>query len=96
MPQIGEAGQATIESATVLLIGLGGIGCASASYLASSGVGQLLLCDFDTVDETNLGRQTLYGPDDIGQLKAHRAASRLAAMNPDDEAVTITEVRVDD
>jgi adenylyltransferase/sulfurtransferase len=89
LPQIGEAGQARIESATVLLIGLGGIGCASASYLASSGVGQLLLCDFDTVDETNLGRQTLYGPDDIGQLKAHRAASRLAAMNPD---VRLTEI----
>jgi len=89
LPQIGEAGQAKIESATVLLIGLGGIGCASASYLASSGVGQLLLCDFDTVDETNLGRQILYGPDDIGLLKAHRAASRLATMNPD---VRLTEI----
>jgi adenylyltransferase/sulfurtransferase len=57
--------------------------------LASSGVGQLLLCDFDTVDATNLGRQILYGPDDIGELKAHRAASRLAAMNPD---VRLTEI----
>jgi len=89
LPQVGEQGQARIESATVLIIGLGGIGCASASYLASSGVGQLLLCDFDTVDATNLGRQTLYGPDDIGELKAHRAASRLAAMNPD---VRLTEI----
>lgn len=89
LPQIGEDGQEKIESATVLLIGLGGIGCASASYLASSGVGQLLLCDFDTVDATNLGRQTLYGPDDVGQLKAHRAASRLASMNPD---VRLTEI----
>ena len=89
LPRIGEEGQTKIESATVLIIGLGGIGCASASYLASSGVGQLLLCDFDTVDATNLGRQTLYGPDDIGQLKAHRAASRLAAMNPD---VRLTEI----
>ena len=87
--RIGEEGQEKIESATVLIIGLGGIGCASASYLASSGVGQLLLCDFDTVDVTNLGRQTLYGPDDVGQLKAHRAASRLAAMNPD---VRLTEI----
>jgi len=89
LPQIGEKGQIKIESATVLIIGLGGIGCASASYLASSGVDQLLLCDFDTVDATNLGRQTLYGPDDVGQLKAHRAASRLAAMNPD---VRLTEI----
>lgn len=89
LPQVGEQGQDKIESATVLIIGLGGIGCASASYLASSGIGQLLLCDFDTVDLTNLGRQTLYGPDDVGQLKAHRAASRLAAMNPD---VRLTEI----
>jgi adenylyltransferase/sulfurtransferase len=89
LPRIGEVGQEKIESATVLIIGLGGIGCASASYLTSSGVGQLLLCDFDTVDVTNLGRQTLYGPGDVGQLKAHRAASRLAAMNPD---VRLTEI----
>ncbi len=89
LPQIGTAGQARIESATVLLIGLGGIGCAAAGYLASSGVGHLLLCDFDTVDETNLGRQILYGPADIGKLKAVRAASRLAAMNPD---VRLTEI----
>ncbi len=89
LPQVGEDGQARIASSTALIIGLGGIGCASASYLASAGVGQLLLCDFDTVDETNLGRQTLYGPADIGQLKAVRTASRLAAMNPD---VRLTEI----
>jgi adenylyltransferase/sulfurtransferase len=89
LSQVGEKGQERIAASTVLMIGLGGIGCASASYLASAGVGQLLLCDFDTVDETNLGRQILYGPDDIGQLKAVRAASRLAAMNPD---VRLTEI----
>ena len=89
LPQIGTAGQARIESATALLIGLGGIGCAAASYLASSGVGHMLLCDFDTVDETNLGRQTLYGPADVGKLKAACAASRLAEMNPD---VRLTEI----
>jgi len=89
LPQIGAAGQARIESATALLIGLGGIGCAAASYLASSGVGQILLCDFDTVDESNLGRQTLYGPADVGKLKVACAASRLAEMNPD---VQLTEI----
>ena len=85
----GETGQASIGNGTALIIGLGGIGCATASYLACAGVGHLLLCDFDTVDETNLGRQTLYGPADVGQLKAVRAASRLAAMNPD---VRLTEI----
>lgn len=91
LPQIGEEGQGRIASSTVLLIGLGGIGCAAASYLASSGVGHLILCDFDTVDATNLGRQVLYGPSDIGELKAHRAAARLAAMNPDIRLTEITD-----
>lgn len=89
LSQIGEAGQAQIADATALIIGLGGIGCATASYLAAAGIGQLLLCDFDTIDETNLGRQILYGPSDVGQLKAVRAASRLASMNPD---VRLTEI----
>lgn len=91
LSQVGEDGQARIGASTVLIIGLGGIGCASASYLTSAGVGQLLLCDFDTVDETNLGRQTLYGPGDVGQLKAVRAASRLAAMNPDVRLIEIPD-----
>jgi len=89
LEQVGTAGQARISQSTTLVIGLGGIGCAAASYLACAGVGQILLCDFDTVDETNLGRQTLYGPSDVGEFKAVRAASRLAAMNPD---VRLTEI----
>ena len=89
LPQIGAEGQARIEKGTVLIIGVGGIGCAAASYLASAGTGHLLLCDFDTVDETNLGRQILYGPEDIGKLKVRSAASRLASMNPD---VRLTEI----
>jgi len=87
--QIGDDGQGRISNSTALIIGLGGLGCASASYLTCAGVGQLLLCDFDTVDETNLGRQTLYGPQDVGQLKTKCAAARLATMNPD---VNLTEL----
>lgn len=93
---IGESGQDAIGSSTVLLIGLGGIGCATSSYLACAGVGHLLLCDFDTIDETNLGRQTLYGPADVGQLKAVRATSRLAAMNPDVRLTDIPDRLSDD
>lgn len=96
LPQIGEEGQHRIESSTALLIGLGGIGCATASYLASSGVGHLILCDFDTVDATNLGRQVLYGPDDVGELKANRAISKLAAINPDVRLTGITDKLRDD
>jgi len=89
LPQIGTDGQQRIGRGTALLIGVGGIGCAAATYLASSGVGHLLLCDFDTVDETNLGRQVLYGPGNIGELKAEVAASRLRKVNPDVDVVSI-------
>ena len=91
LTQLGEAGQARIAAGTALLIGVGGIGCAAASHLAASGVGHLLLCDFDTVDATNLGRQTLYGPDDVGKQKAQQAAAKLGAMNPDIDITAIDE-----
>jgi molybdopterin/thiamine biosynthesis adenylyltransferase len=90
LPQVGAAGQERIANSTALLIGVGGIGCATASYLAASGVGRILLCDFDNVDATNLGRQVLYGPGDIGELKAEVATSRLSAINPDIEITAST------
>ena len=91
LPQIGMQGQKLITSSTALLVGLGGIGCATASYLASSGVGHLILCDFDTVDASNLGRQMLYGPADIGKLKADQVATRLASINPEILLTKITD-----
>ncbi len=91
LPQVGKAGQERIAKATVLLIGVGGIGCAAANYLASSGVGHLTLCDFDTVDDTNLGRQVLYGPADVGAAKADVAAAGLARINPGIQITAIAE-----
>ena len=52
LPQVGAEGQERISNSTALLVGVGGIGCSTASYLAASGVGHLVLCDFDTVDAT--------------------------------------------
>ena len=95
LPRVGAEGQRGISQGTALLIGVGGIGCAAATYLASSGIGRLMLCDFDTVDETNLGRQVLYGPGNIGELKAEVAAARLRKVNPDVEVISIPE-RLDD
>ncbi len=91
LPQVGVDGQRKIGGASALLIGVGGIGCAAATYLASSGIGHLVLCDFDTVDETNLGRQVLYGPGNIGDLKAEVAAARLRKVNPDVHVTAIPE-----
>ena len=91
LEQVGIDGQERIAAGTVLLIGAGGIGCAAAAYLASSGVGHLMIADFDTVDETNLGRQVLYTPDDVNQRKAEVAANRLRALNPDINITAITK-----
>jgi adenylyltransferase/sulfurtransferase len=95
LPQLGHRGQQSIAAGTVLLIGAGGIGCAAATYLATSGVGNIVVVDFDSVDETNLGRQILFTPRDVGRLKAEVAAKRLMAMNP---TINVTPVakRLDD
>lgn len=95
LSQVGADGQGRIERASALLVGAGGIGCAVATYLVASGIGRLVICDFDTVDATNLGRQVLYGPDDIGRLKVEVVAEKLGRINPDSEIVPIPE-RLDD
>ena len=91
LPQVGAAGQQRIAEGRVLLIGVGGIGCAAAAYLASSGVGHIRVCDFDTVDETNLGRQVLYAHGHVGERKAEVAAERLRKINPDISVTAICE-----
>jgi adenylyltransferase/sulfurtransferase len=91
LAQVGERGQERIAAATALVVGVGGLGCAAATYLASAGVGHLLLCDFDTVDDTNLGRQVLFRPGDVGSPKATVAAERLRAQNPGIRITAITE-----
>ena len=91
LPQVGRDGQQRIAAGTVLLIGAGGIGCAVAAYLASSGIGNLKIADFDTIDVSNLGRQVLYSPDDVGKLKVEVAAKRLGVLNPDVRVTPISE-----
>ncbi len=79
---IGAAGQQRIGEAHVALIGAGGLGCAAAQYLVSSGIGKLTLCDFDTVAESNLARQILYRQADLGRLKVEAATDVLQNLNP--------------
>ena len=79
---IGNTGQQRIGKAHVALIGLGGLGCAAAQYLVSSGIGKLTLCDYDTVAESNLARQILYRPTDLGRLKTEVAIESLQKLSP--------------
>lgn len=92
---IGETGQQRIQNAHVILIGVGGLGCAAAQYLASSGVGKLTLCDFDVIATSNLARQVLYRQSDVGEKKVQVAANALSSINPGLDLHTIDRRLVD-
>ncbi|WP_455425146.1 molybdopterin-synthase adenylyltransferase MoeB [Dryocola sp. LX212] len=75
-------GQEALKAARVLVVGLGGLGCAAAQYLAAAGVGHLTLLDYDTVALSNLQRQTLHSDATIGKPKVESARDALAVINP--------------
>ena len=89
--EVGEAGQARLAAARVLVIGAGGLGCPVISYLAGAGVGTLGMVDGDRLDASNLHRQTMYDSRDVGSLKVELAARRVAALNPTVTVRTWTE-----
>jgi len=81
LPQMDVRGQQALLDARVLIIGLGGLGCPAAMYLATSGVGHLVLADDDEVDLSNLQRQVLHGTNSIGKQKVASASQSLARLN---------------
>lgn len=82
VPELGLEGQKKIMAARVLIVGMGGLGCPAALYLAAGGIGCLGMVDDDTVSVSNLQRQVLYGDSDIGAAKVDAARQRLAAYAP--------------
>jgi molybdopterin/thiamine biosynthesis adenylyltransferase len=74
LPEVGGVGQVALDAAHVVLVGCGGIGSPSLQYLAAAGIGRLTLIDDDVVDVSNLQRQTIYTPSDVGRPKAETAA----------------------
>lgn len=83
LPEVGAGGQARLASASVAIVGAGGLGCAVLEYLTAAGVGRLTIVDHDTVEESNLHRQPLYGMSDLGRLKVEAARAALGALNPE-------------
>lgn len=90
LPQLDAVGQQKLLDSSVLIVGMGGLGSPVAMYLASAGVGHLVLADFDKVEISNLQRQIIHGSDDIGRDKVDSAHDRLKQLNPD---ITITRYK---
>jgi molybdopterin/thiamine biosynthesis adenylyltransferase/rhodanese-related sulfurtransferase len=80
--EVGPEGQARLKEASVLLIGLGGLGSPLAMYLAAAGVGRIGIVEFDAVDASNLHRQVLFGNSQVGEAKLACGAARLRDLNP--------------
>ena len=91
LDEIGIEGQSAIVGARALIIGAGGLGSPAALYLASAGVGRITLADGDTVDLTNLQRQTLHTTERVGQLKARSGQTALEQINPQVNVEAINE-----
>ena len=96
LAQMGKEGQEKLLAARVLIVGMGGLGSPVAMYLAASGVGHLVLTDFDIVELSNLQRQIIHHTDDVGENKVASAKAAIRDLNPDVEVTAIPWVLQDD
>lgn len=83
MPLLGQEAQQLLAQSTILLVGVGGLGCPCANYLVAAGVGHIILCDGDIITLSNLHRQLLYTEHDLGLKKVLVAKDRLLKVNSD-------------
>ncbi|MDD5395336.1 MAG: molybdopterin-synthase adenylyltransferase MoeB [Thiothrix sp.] len=89
LPQIDVDGQIKLNGASVLILGVGGLGSPVSMYLASSGIGKLVLSDPDMVDLTNLQRQIVHDTPKVGMPKVESAGETLLRLNPE---ITVTMI----
>jgi sulfur-carrier protein adenylyltransferase/sulfurtransferase len=82
IPEFGLEAQQKLKKSKVLVIGSGGLGSPLLLYLAAAGVGHIGIVDFDTVDDSNLHRQVLFGVSEVGKPKVEAAKQRLEGINP--------------
>lgn len=95
LQEIGIEGQERLLRARALIVGVGGLGAPAALYLAAGGVGQLTLCDDDTVELSNLQRQIIHRTSTLGQSKVASAKAALHDINPEVECIALP-LRVDE
>jgi sulfur carrier protein ThiS adenylyltransferase len=83
LPQVQESGQYSLLQQHILIIGAGGLGTHVAQQLAAAGIGHIHIMDDDKIEASNLPRQVLFGPSDIGKLKVNQVKQRLNQQNTD-------------
>ena len=88
LKKIGLSGQKKILSSSVLVVGVGGLGCPLITYLAASGVGKIGIVDFDKIEISNLNRQTLFGTNDLGKFKVIKEKKHINKLNKKVKIVT--------
>ena len=81
LPEIGKKGQIKMLNSSVLIVGTGALGSVVSMYLAAAGVGHIGLCDFDTIDISNLQRQLSFTEADVSRKKVEVTAEKLRAIN---------------
>ncbi|WP_084419047.1 molybdopterin-synthase adenylyltransferase MoeB [Photobacterium sp. J15] len=89
-------GQEALKDSSMLILGAGGLGCASTQYLAAAGAGKLTLIDDDKVEVSNLQRQVLHNDSTVGMLKVESAKQALTAINPNTQVDTIAKRLTDE
>ncbi len=85
VPEIGEEGQKKLKSASILMVGAGGLGAPFGMYVAAAGIGKLGIIDHDKVEHSNLQRQLLHGSSDVGRSKLASAQETIGEINPNVE-----------
>ncbi len=82
LPEVGIDGQKKLKAASVICIGIGGLGSPILMYLAAAGVGRIGVVDFDVIEASNLQRQVIHTSQDIGKTKTSSAKRRILEINP--------------
>jgi adenylyltransferase/sulfurtransferase len=91
LSQIGKTGQERLLKSKILVVGAGGLGNPALQYAVAAGIGQITVVDGDTVQLSNLNRQILYSPDEVGQNKAVVAVEKIKNLNPYVSIIAVPE-----
>ena len=91
IPLFGENGLEKLSKSTVCVVGLGGVGGDACLALARSGIGSLIICDYDTVEETNINRQVVADVNSIGLYKTDVLEQMIKDINPDCNVIKLTK-----